>query len=157
MKLPTLSDVEDACDRHGGHDGYDSPDDSFPDDQPNGKYGTGTGAATSNQTTPAPGLGLRSVAPSPRSEALRLEEEHLAVEQDCICEGWRPLTRSRRPGPFAGTFAEVWCSDAHVAIVEAAGPTTLDDGTGRPQVLVHLVSALFAPCLLYTSPSPRDS
>lgn len=79
MKLPTLSDVEDACDRHGGHDGYDSPDDSFPDDQPNGKYGTGTGAATSNQTTPAPGLGLRSVAPSPRSEALRLEEEHLAA------------------------------------------------------------------------------
>ena len=79
MKLPTLSDVEDACDRHGGHDGYDSPDDSFPDDQPNGKYGGGGGATTSNQTTPAPGLGLRSVAPSPRSEALRLEEEHLAA------------------------------------------------------------------------------
>ena len=82
MKLPTLSDVEDACDRHGGHDGYDSPDESFPDDQPNGKYGKYgkyDGATTGNQTTPAPVLGLRPVAPSPRSEALRLEEEHLAA------------------------------------------------------------------------------
>ena len=76
MRLPTLSDVEDAARAGGGSgSGYDSPDDSFPDDA---RYLAGGAGADRNGFKPErhredPG------SSSPRSEALRLDEEHRAA------------------------------------------------------------------------------
>ena len=86
MRLPTLSDVEDAARLGAGAgSGYDSPDDSFPDEH-DVRFNSGnlTGAIDG-----APRMYPDEVdggtehsdpgAPSPRSKALRLEEEHRAA------------------------------------------------------------------------------
>jgi hypothetical protein len=76
MRLPTLSDVEDAARAGGGSgSGYDSPDDSFPDDA---RYLAGGAGADRNGYRPER-HGLDPGSSSPRSEALRLDEEHRAA------------------------------------------------------------------------------
>lgn len=77
MRLPTLSDVEDAArERGGAGSGYDSPDDSFPDDA---RFGGDAGTDAAADVIVRTPRSDRSLAASPRSEALRAEEEHRAA------------------------------------------------------------------------------
>ncbi|ACO67754.1 predicted protein [Micromonas commoda] len=86
MRLPTLSDVEDAARLGAGAgSGYDSPDDSFPDEH-DVRFNSGnlTGAidGTPRMYPDEVDGGTEHSdpgAPSPRSKALRLEEEHRAA------------------------------------------------------------------------------
>ena len=145
MRLPTLSDVEDAArERGGAGSGYDSPDDSFPDDA---RFGgdAGTDAADVIVRTPRSD---RSLAASPRSEALRAEEEHRAAARIqagarghlCRARMDREL-RARRLALAAREMEEVRAYDGDAEDVLNNVSVEVGDGADDDEAAVAAVAA----------------